>query len=55
MLSSVEERQREMTIRISKTDPKTYTIYQNEKDLGTLKTYHNIYHDTCTYLNIKLE
>lgn len=55
MLSSVEERQREMTIRISKTDPKTYTIYQSEKDLGTLKTYHNIYHDTCTYLNIKLE
>lgn len=44
-----------MTIRISKTDPKTYTIYQNDKDLGTLKTYHNIYHDTCTYLNIKLE
>lgn len=44
-----------MTIRINKTDQNTYRISKSGKNLGTIRTHRNLYHDTCTYLDIDLK
>ncbi|ALJ24360.1 GNAT family acetyltransferase [Lactobacillus gallinarum] len=40
---------------VYKIDHETYQVRKDNELLGTIKTYRNLYHDTCIYLKIKLK
>ena len=40
-----------MTTKIEKISPKIYKVTDNDKHLGTISTYHNLFHNKYIYLN----
>lgn len=43
-----------MTIKIKKVTSKIYKVSDNNKQLGTISTYHNIFHNRYLYLKFDL-
>lgn len=39
-----------MTTKIEKISPKIYKVTDNDKHLGTISTYHNLFHNKYIYL-----
>lgn len=43
-----------MTTKIEKISPKIYKVTDNDKHLGTISTYHNLFHNKYIYLKFNL-
>lgn len=43
-----------MTTKIEKISPKIYKVTDNDKHLGTISTYHNLFHNKYIYLRVVL-
>lgn len=41
--------------QLIKINSTTYEVVENQKSLGTISTYRNLFHDTCIYLIFKLQ